>query len=163
MRKRYSTSRFAHRINPHNNGQRTCGKDPLLLTVGSRDLLDGFDEILSVIPMSFPPLDGNEGAASSHISDSSTIVTSLGSEALDHGREKTSKPRRAMSEDSIQVGEVLPAGGKVRSMIKKLLPWSKKDGNNPDRICETFTGALVGREHLGCEVVYEGDGDIRAE
>lgn len=90
-------------------------------------------------------------------------AVSLGSEALDHGRYEPSKPKRPMSDDSIQVGEVLPYGGKVRSMIKKLLPWAKKDGNSPGTIYETFTGALVGREHLGCEVVYEGEGDIRAE
>ena len=40
-------------------------------------------------------------------------------------------------------------------MIKKHIPWSKKDGNS--------AGALVGREHLGCEIVHEGEGDIRAE
>lgn len=65
-------------------------------------------------------------------------------------------PVRAMSENSIQIGQVLAYGGKVRSMIKKVILWSKKYGNFPDDSVETLADALVSHEHLSCEVVYEG-------
>ena len=87
----------------------------------------------------------------------------LGSEPLDQGRGKPSQPIKAVSEDSMQKGQILPHVGKVRSMIKKLIPWSKKDGKTPDSIGETSTGARVGHECLGCEDVHESEGEIQAE
>ena len=68
-----------------------------------------------------------------------------------------------MSEHSIQAGEVLPYRGKGRSMIKKLLPWSRKDGNDPNSFGEPLADAVVGNEDIGCETVHEDEKDIRAE
>ena len=64
-----------------------------------------------------------------------------------------------MSEDSAQ----LPYGGKLRSMIRKVLTRSKKDGNSHGSLRETLAGPPIRREHLGCEVVHEDEGGIRAE
>lgn len=103
-----------------------------------------------------PPLESIEGTASRQASNTLAIITSPGSEALDH---KSSNPKLAMSEDSAQ----LPYGGKLRSMIRKVLPRSKKDGNGHGSLRETLAGPPISREHLGCEVVHEDEGDIRAE
>lgn len=105
-----------------------------------------------------PPRESDEGTASRQTSDTLAIITSPGSETLDH---KPSNPKLAMSENSAQ----LPYSGKVPSMIRKVLPWSKKDSNSPGSLGETLTGRPIGREHLGCEVVHEDEdeGDIRAE
>ena len=48
-------------------------------------------------------------------------------------------------------------------MIKKLLPWSRKNGNDTNSFGEPLTGAIVGNEDIGCETVHEGERDIRAE
>lgn len=109
------------------------------------------------------PPESYEGTASRQISGTSAKVASLGSKNLDHGEELAGKHRRDMSEHSIQLGEMLPYRGKVRSMIKKLLPWSRKEGNDPNGIGEPFTGAIVGDQDYGCEIVHKGEGDIHAE
>ena len=103
-----------------------------------------------------PPLESIERTANRQASDTLAIVMSPGSEAPDH---KPSNHKLAMSEDSAQ----LPYGGKLRSMIRKVLPRSKKDGNSHGSLCETLAAPPILREHLGCEVVHEDEGDIRAE
>lgn len=97
------------------------------------------------------------------MSNVSAINLGLGSEPLDQGQAKSGKTIKAVSEDSIQRGKLLPYVGKVRSTIKKVLPWSRKDGNTPDSTGKTSTGAFVGHECLGCEVVHESEGEIQAE
>ena len=114
-------------------------------------------------PHVYQSRESDNNRASHQTFDESTIVASPVSEALDHGRGKPGRPKRAISEGSVRVGEVLPSDRKVRDMIEKLLPRRKRDRNGFGNTSTTSAGALVGREHLGCEVVHEGEGDIRAE
>ncbi|KAM0798240.1 hypothetical protein BDR22DRAFT_823588 [Usnea florida] len=77
----------------------------------------------------------------------STEVAKTGLKSLDHDEELAGKPRKHMSEHSLQ----------------KLLSWSRKDGNDSSKSGEPLTGAIVANDDIGCETVHEGERDIRAD
>ena len=103
-----------------------------------------------------PPLESIEGTASLQTSDTLAMNASPGLEAPGH---KPNNPVLAMSEDSAQ----LPYGRKLRSMIRKALLGSKIGGNRQSSPRETLAGPSISHENLGCEVVHEDEGNIRAE
>ena len=119
LRKRHSTSQSAHPVSSNSNRPRTRGIDLLLLSIWLSDFqMDSMRSPHSHAHAS-PPLESIEGTASRQASNTLAIIMSPGSEALDH---KSSNPKLAMSEDSAQ----LPYGGKLRSMIRKVLPRFKE-------------------------------------
>ena len=76
------------------------------------------------------------------MSNVSAIDLSLGSEPFDQGQGRAGKTIKAVSEVSIQKGRMLPCVAKVRSTIKKVWSWSKRDGDSPDSIGETLLALL---------------------
>ena len=83
----------------------------------------------------------------------SSEVVGTGLKNLDHVKELAGKPRRNMSEQY---------RGKGRFMIKKLLPWSRKNGNDPNRFVKALIGAIDNSEDVGCEIFHEGQKDIHS-